>query len=287
MLDLYALLSKTLEKRSTGWLTFFLMNFHVLCQTSSLVFPQPQRNIYNRYNPLCSCNFALMKSTTFTIDGMTCSGCVAGVQFKLESHPEISKASVSIAENAFTITTSSEAPTASDLEALLDSPKYHVSAASSSSSSPTTFKPLIIIALFLTGISALTADGLHDGMNNFMAGFFLTFSFFKFLDLKSFAQSYAMYDLLAMRSKIYAYSYPFIELALGCAYLTHFAPKETYIATLIVMGFSTIGVVKSVVDKKQIKCACLGSVFNLPMTTVTIVEDLMMVGMAAYMLLTV
>ena len=224
-----------------------------------------------------------MKSTTFTIDGMTCSGCVAGVQFKLESHPKISKASVSLAENAFTITTSSDAPTAADLEALLDSPKYRVSV-SSPSSSTTTFKPLIIIALFLTGISALTADGLHDGMNNFMAGFFLTFSFFKFLDLKSFAQSYAMYDLLAMRSKIYAYCYPFIELALGCAYLTHFAPKETYIATLIVMGFSTIGVVKSVVDKKQIKCACLGSVFNLPMTTVTIVEDLMMVGMAVYML---
>ena len=73
-------------------------------------------------------------------------------------------------------------------------------------------------------------------------------------------------------------------MALGCAYLTQFAPKETYIVTLIVMIFSTIGVVKSVMDKKKIKCACLGSVFNLPMTTVTIVEDLMMVGMAAYML---
>ena len=235
-----------------------------------------------------------MKSTTFRIEGMTCSGCVAGVQFKLDSHPEISNAIVSLAENSFTISTSSDAPSAVALEAFLDSPKHKVSTssspvqssqpASSVQSSPTTFKPLIIIALFLTGIAALTADSFHEGMNNFMAGFFLTFSFFKFLDLKAFAQSYAMYDLLAMRSKIYAYCYPFIELALGCAYLTHFAPKETYIVTLAVMSFSTIGVVKSVMDKKQIKCACLGSVFNLPMTTVTIVEDLMMVGMAAYML---
>jgi cation transport ATPase len=229
-----------------------------------------------------------MISTTFTINGMTCTGCVASVQFKLESHPEISKATVSLLQNTFTIMTASEAPSSESLQVVLGSDKYKVlgSLESEPESSPkaTTFKPLIIIALFLIGISVLTADDLHAGMNTFMAGFFLTFSFFKFLNLKAFAESYAMYDLLAIRSKLYAYCYPFIELALGCAYLTQFAPKETYIVTLIVMIFSTIGVVKSVMDKKKIKCACLGSVFNLPMTTVTIVEDLMMVGMAAYML---
>jgi hypothetical protein len=95
-----------------------------------------------------------------------------------------------------------------------------------------------------------------------------------------------MYDLLAKRVKAYGLVYPFIELALGIAYLTHFEPKITYITTIAVMSFSSIGVIQSVVDKRKIRCACLGAVFNLPMSTVTIIEDLLMIAMAAFMLWT-
>jgi len=123
-------------------------------------------------------------------------------------------------------------------------------------------------------------------MNYFMAGFFITFSFFKLIDLRAFADSYSMYDLLAKRVRAYGFVYPFIELAMGIAYLMHFEPKITYIATLVVMGFSSLGVIQSVLDKKKINCACLGAVFNLPMTTVTIIEDLLMVAMAVLMLWT-
>lgn len=55
-------------------------------------------------------------------------------------------------------------------------------------------------------------------------------------------------------------------------------------ATIIVMGFNSIGVIQSVVNKKKIRCACLGAVFNLPMSTVTIMEDLLMVVMSGMML---
>ena len=123
-------------------------------------------------------------------------------------------------------------------------------------------------------------------MNYFMAGFFIVFSFFKFLNLTAFADSYSMYDLLAKRVNAYGFVYPFIELALGIAYLTQFEPKFSYIATLVVMGFSSLGVIQSVLGKNQIACACLGAVFKLPMTTVTIIEDLLMVAMAAFMLWT-
>ncbi len=155
-----------------------------------------------------------------------------------------------------------------------------------------TFKPLILIFLFISGVSVIaTVEGgqinLMKWMNYFMAGFFITFSFFKFLDLRAFADSYSMYDLLAKRVRTYGFVYPFIELAMGIAYLTHFAPNSTYIATIAVMGFSSLGVIQSVLDKKKIKCACLGAVFNLPMTTVTIIEDLLMFAMAAFMLWTV
>ena len=154
-----------------------------------------------------------------------------------------------------------------------------------------TFKPLILIFLFISGVSVIaTIEGgqinLMKWMNYFMAGFFITFSFFKFLDLRTFADSYSMYDLLAKRVRTYGFVYPFIELAMGIAYLTHFAPNSTYIATIAVMGFSSLGVIRSVLNKKEIKCACLGAVFNLPMTTVTIIEDLLMVAMAVFMLWT-
>ena len=54
-------------------------------------------------------------------------------------------------------------------------------------------------------------------MRYFMAGFFIVFSFFKFLNLAGFAESYAMYDELAKRVKVYGLVYPFLELFLGVA----------------------------------------------------------------------
>ena len=153
-----------------------------------------------------------------------------------------------------------------------------------------TYKPLLIILAYILAVSLLIEfqEGSLEPercMMHFMAGFFLVFSFFKMLNIKAFASSYAIYDLLAMRSKAYGFIYPFIELALGLAYLSSFEPKITNTATLVIMGFSSIGVIRSVMNKQKIRCACLGSVFELPMSTITIIEDLLMACMAAWMLL--
>ena len=94
-----------------------------------------------------------------------------------------------------------------------------------------------------------------------------------------------MYDIVAARWKGWGYIYPFVELLLGILYLINIAPFLTNILTVIILGISSIGVIKSVLNKQEIKCACLGDVFSLPMSTVTIVEDLAMVGMAGVMLL--
>ena len=121
-------------------------------------------------------------------------------------------------------------------------------------------------------------------MRHFMAGFFIVFSFFKLLNLEGFATSFQMYDIVSARWKGWGYIYPFVEMGLGLMYLIDLAPVATNIATVVVLGIGSIGVIKSNLDKKKIKCACLGDVFNLPMTTVTVVEDLSMVAMAAVML---
>ena len=59
----------------------------------------------------------------------------------------------------------------------------------------------------------------------------------------------------------------------------------TNVVTLIVMSISIVGVLQSVLSKQKIQCACLGAVFNLPMSTVTIIEDALMIIMSATMLL--
>jgi hypothetical protein len=90
--------------------------------------------------------------------------------------------------------------------------------------------------------------------------------------------------VLAKRLPVWAYIYAFLELGLGVAYLVDFNPVLTNWITLIVMSVSIIGVLQTVLNKKQIRCACLGAVFNLPMSTVTIIEDALMIAMSGIML---
>lgn len=155
-----------------------------------------------------------------------------------------------------------------------------------------TYKPLLLIFGFIAVITLLVEfqSGEFNSsrwMGHFMAGFFLTFSFFKLLNLKGFAESYVMYDVIAKRFKIWAYLYAFVELALGLAYLVNFNPLVTNILTFTVMSISIVGVLQSVLNKRKIQCACLGDVFKLPMSTVTIIEDAIMIVMSGYMILQV
>jgi len=63
--------------------------------------------------------------------------------------------------------------------------------------------------------------------------------------------------------------------------ITEFQPSAVNFTTLVVMSVSSIGVVQSVIQKRKIRCDCFGPVFNLPMSTVTLVEDGLMIAMAA------
>ena len=149
--------------------------------------------------------------------------------------------------------------------------------------------PLLLILFDLLGITGLIewGNGRFEPMRamaHFMAGFFLVFSFFKLLDVNAFAQAYSSYDVVAKRWFGWGYVYPYVELLLGIAYLVHFNMMVTNIVTLVVMIVGTIGVLQSLLAKRTIQCACLGAVFNLPMSWVTLAEDLLMAGMATGML---
>lgn len=144
--------------------------------------------------------------------------------------------------------------------------------------------PLFLIFGFLcgvNGINALVFDlGQREFMLDFMAGFYLVFSFFKFLDLQGFVMAFRGYDPLARRLKLYGWIYPFIELTLGLLFLTNIAIEWALYGTLIILGLTAIGVVHQLRQKNKIVCACLGSVLNLPMTEATLIENLIMMAMA-------
>lgn len=119
----------------------------------------------------------------------------------------------------------------------------------------------------------------------FMGFFFCQFSMLKLFHLKQFADGFQMYDLLAKKSRAYAYLYPFIELGFGLAYLSHVGPIITPCLTILVMGFGAIGVFKALRVGLDVRCACMGTILDVPLSTVTLTEDLGMVGMALIMLI--
>ena len=240
---------------------------------------------------------------TYKVSGMTCTGCQAKVQNLLSKVDAVSDVNIDLAKGEATIKMDKHIETAILQEALKDYPKYQLTEnnqqhlpvntekVEETRTWLATYKPILLIFAFITGITFLNEWVVSDfvfmrWMSNFMAGFFLVFSFFKLLNLKGFAESYSMYDVIAKKWNGWGYVYAFIELALGIAFLTGFNPILTNSITFIVMSVSIIGVLQSVFNKRKIKCACLGDVFNLPMSTITIIEDALMIGMSAAMLLT-
>jgi copper chaperone CopZ len=235
---------------------------------------------------------------TYAVKGMTCGNCQATVKKALSAVPGVKDVSIDLAKGEATIIMGNHIPTTSFKSALKSYSKFSIeekveevikernhNESNETSSWLVSYKPLILVFAYLLGATLLieTVSGSFNvmrWMRHVMAGFFLTFSFFKFLDLRGFAESYFSYDIIARKWFNWGYIYAFIELLLGIAFLINFNPLVTNTITLIVMSLSIVGVVKSVLQKRKIKCACLGAVFNLPMSTVTIVEDAAMIVMA-------
>lgn len=249
---------------------------------------------------------------------MTCKSCEAKVKKTLEAFPQIEKAEISVENSDGKIYFDEDIPTKMLQEKLSEIGNYTITEKQNllkenaviyeevQKNAPTdktqeielpnkslnTYKPLFIIVGFILGVSILVQYPFTDFsimllMRHFMAGFFIVFAFFKLLNLEGFANSYQMYDIVAAKWKGWGLIYPFVELALGIAYLINIFPFYVNLITVLVLGISSIGVIKSNLDNKKIKCACLGDVFNLPMSTVTIIEDLSMVAMALIMLFVV
>ena len=229
---------------------------------------------------------------------LNCGSCVAAVKPYLDGDPAIRHWAVDTASPDKTLTVAGDDVGRRRVGELVSKAGFEVlgevearPAPPSAEPAPraTSYYPLVLLLAFLLGLVALAEwrAGSFDwmrAMGHFMGGFFVAFSFFKLLDVGAFADAYAGYDILARRSRAYALAYPFIELGLGVAYLTGFWPLATNFVTLAVMSLGSVGVIQTLMNRREIRCACLGAVFNLPMSTVTLLEDGLMAAMAAVML---
>jgi copper chaperone CopZ len=238
--------------------------------------------------------------TVLDIEGMHCKACVGRMTQALQGLPDVQTATVTL--NPPRAELESDAPI--DLAALQSAASaagnYRIRPAPAEAAAPAipvvgddptqkkSLYPLWLILSYVAGTSALvTFDdrSWHSYLNTFMAGFFLVFSFFKLLDLRGFAASYRMYDLVAGAIPAWGFIYPFVELGLGIAYSLRWQPMVVNIATLALMLVGALGVLKAMRTKSATRCACLGTALNLPLTAVTLTEDLGMGAMAVAMLL--
>lgn len=122
-------------------------------------------------------------------------------------------------------------------------------------------------------------------MSLFMGTGLLLLASLKIYNVSDFTMTFAKYDLLASRSDTYARLYPFIELVLAIGYLSGVYLLVVNAVTFVVMTIGAIGVYQKMHDDEVLMCACLGAVFNVPMTWVTLVEDSLMAAMAVVMTL--
>ena len=214
------------------------------------------------------------------VTGMTCGSCVAKIEHALDGSSGVEHVHVDLQQGTVMVS-GGAALSREALESAIRSAGFGVEGGPAVQAS--SFTPLLV-AVSLIGLGSLASGGADGFMAKFMGGFFLVFGGLKLLDLGGFAAAYAKYDLLAARIPAYGWVYPIVEVALGLAYLATPEWMGLHAITFVLMTFSALGVIRALRRGEQLTCACMGTAFNLPMTTVTIVEDLGMAAMAGAML---
>lgn len=238
----------------------------------------------------------------YKIEGMTCMNCKDSVEKSLGELDGVNNVSVNLLSGEAEVTMSHRLEIELLQKALTE--KYKIIEKESKKieefqdtekigieekkSKLEQLKPLLLIIFYIAVGSVLLHYknwNLGEVMLDFMGLFYIVFSFFKMLDLKGFPDSFRMYDPLAKRLPMYAWVYPFIETVLGLMLLLRFEIDIALIITIVILGITTTGVTKTLLDKKSIRCACLGTALKLPMTEATFIENTIMIIMAIVMIL--
>lgn len=153
-----------------------------------------------------------------------------------------------------------------------------------------TYRPVIAIFAMaaLMALAASFGSVSHAGpvrvVEAFVAFATCLLALQKLRDVESFSTMFLGYDLLARRWVPYAYVYPFAEALVGLLMLARALPWVSVPVALLIGGVGVVSVAYAVyVQKREVKCACVGGGANVPLGFVSLTENLMMVGMGIRM----
>ena len=157
-----------------------------------------------------------------------------------------------------------------------------------------TYMPVLVVfavAAFLSILLNLSSWSTNEAgaaiktVEQFIAGSMILLGLQKLRDLESFSTQFLNYDLLAQRRVRYAYVYPFAETGAGLLMFTGLLPWLVAPVSLFISSIGVFSVFKAVyVDKRELKCACVGGNSNVPLGFVSLTENLMMMAMAVWMI---
>ena len=141
---------------------------------------------------------------------------------------------------------------------------------------------ITLIFLFLFGISKFLTNNILKSQDsrvlikNYMGIIYIVFGFLKLYDIDKFVNVFRKYDIIANKVEFWAWMYPFIEILLGISLLSNVFVNKTMKITLVLMIISIISVSISLLKKQNLRCGCLGTFFHIPLSYVTISENVAM-----------
>ncbi len=153
-----------------------------------------------------------------------------------------------------------------------------------------------VIAVFaVTFLMAVTACLASSGqflvvrtLELFIAFSMCVLGILKLQDLRSFATGFIQYDVIARRYVPYSYVYPFVEAGAGILMIAGIATWIAAPAALLVGAVGAFSVIKAVyVEKRDVNCACVGGGSSVPLGSISLTENLMMIAMSVWMMVKV
>ncbi|MBD66226.1 MAG: glutaredoxin family protein [Halobacteriovoraceae bacterium] len=154
----------------------------------------------------------------------------------------------------------------------------------------TTYQPIIAIfsSTFIMALAFIWSRGnlaFIPFVESFIALSMCVLAILKLRDLYSFSNQFVTYDLLARKYVNYSYIYPFAEFFAGAGMIASVLTPLVALTSIFIGSIGAISVIKAVyVEKRDIKCACVGGDSNVPLGFISLTENVMMLGMGIWML---
>lgn len=232
---------------------------------------------------------------TYKVQGMTCDDCVQTIKTKLELENEITEVNISLSESKLTVI-SNKNYEPEDLNKIIKNVgNYYIENNKSNKYKQgnlidyiKTYKPILLALFFVVLLAVISSIERSFSYKEFfrlyMGYFFIIFSFLKLQNIKQFALSFSKYDPISQKFFKFGIIYPFLELLLGILFILNFLGLTINILTIIIFIPQTIGVIVKLKNNEKISCACVGTSTEIPISNLTILENIIMCLMAIYMI---